>query len=144
MQVGGEGAQEGRTGAERRTRGMGAREVGAEGERLATTYLRRRGYEILERNWTCTAGEVDIVCEIEGTVVLVEVKTRLWREVEDGPLPELAVDGRKRARYRRLALVYLCTHPEVEAVRFDVVAISIVGRRCAQVHHLMGAFAWDD
>ena len=58
-------------------------------------------------------------------------------------MPELAVDRRKRARYRRIALYYLSEHPEVDSVRFDVIAINIVQERMARLRHLVGAFAWD-
>ena len=55
--------------------GMTAAEVAMEGRRLATSYLERRGYAVLERGWRCAAGEVDAVAEDEGTPVLVLVRT---------------------------------------------------------------------
>lgn len=122
-----------------------SREVGDEGERLAVAYLRRRGYEILACNWRCDAGEIDIIAtEGTGEVVLVEVKTRLDLGAAKDAMPELSVDRRKQRRYRKLALCYLLAHPEVEMVRFDVIAVSIVAERCARLRHLIGAFAWDE
>lgn len=121
------------------------REIGCEGERLAAAYLRRRNYRVICRNWRSDVGEVDVVCEDgSGEVVLVEVKTRLDLGAAGDVMPELAVDRRKQRRYRKLALCYLLTHPEVEVVRFDVIAISIVGERCARLRHLIGAFSWDE
>ncbi|WP_251158023.1 YraN family protein [Caniella muris] len=120
------------------------RELGAEGEHLAQVYLVRRGLEIRDLNWVCPGGEADIVAaEERGCVVLVEVKCRLAIDAPEEPMPELAVDRRKRARYRRIALYYLSEHPEVDSVRFDVIAINIVQERMARLRHLVGAFAWD-
>ena len=43
-----------------------------------------------------------------------------------------------------MALFYMAEHPEVSSVRFDVIAINIVGERLAKLRHLVGAFAWDE
>lgn len=123
---------------------LSSREIGTEGERLAAAYLRRRGVEVLECNWRCSGGEVDIVASDEDTVVLVEVKTRLALGDDAEEMPELAVDRRKQRRYRKLALLYLASHPEVNSVRFDVIALNIVGERCARLRHLIGAYEWDE
>lgn len=121
-------------------------EIGAEGERLAASYLERRQFEILERNWTCAAGEVDIVAKDiqDNTVVLVEVKTRLALGEDSRIMPELAVDEEKQNRYRKMALLYLATHMDCYSIRFDVIALNIVGERMAKLRHLLGAFSWDE
>lgn len=121
------------------------REVGIEGEEIAASYLERRGYEILERNWRHGRREADIVVRDNETVVLVEVKTRSclgedFREV----MPELAVNAKKQEGYRSLALGYISEHPEVHSIRFDVIAINLVARRTASLRHLVGAYEWDD
>lgn len=120
------------------------REIGIEGERLAASYLEKRGYGILERNWRCRGGEVDIIAEGDDGIVLVEVKTRLCLGDDRDSMPELAVDTRKQRRYRRLALFYLAEHYDVSSIRFDVIAVNIVGERQARLRHLLGAFQWDD
>jgi putative endonuclease len=120
-----------------------SREVGREGETIAALYLSRRGYEVVARNWRCVKGEADIVAIDGDTHVLVEVKTRVQVGEEDS-IPELAVDGAKQRRYRDLGLVYLMDNPDVRSVRFDVIAVSIVGEKCARLRHLMAAFSWDD
>ena len=129
-----------------------SREIGREGERLAASYLVRRGYTILERNWRTKVGEADIVaiapkegeCSNDrSSVVLVEVKTRLALE-EANQMPELAVDRRTQLRYRRLALMYLALHPECESIRFDVIALNIIGEKTARLRHLVSAFSWDE
>src|SRR5258706_11577100 len=54
----------------------GARQrLGASGERLAASWLEARGYRILDRNWRCPSGELDLVAELADELVIVEVKT---------------------------------------------------------------------
>ena len=118
-------------------------DVGREGESLCVAYLENRGYEVLERNWRCASGEADVVALDGDALVLVEVKTRLSRKDDDDTIPELAVDEHKQERYRGIALTYLAMNPTVHSIRFDVVAIKIVGERCARLRHLVGAYGWD-
>lgn len=124
-------------------------ELGIEGERMAATYLTRRGWLVLERNWRCRFGEVDIIAkdtetdDATNTAVLVEVKTRLAVGREN-QMPELAVDARKQSKYRTLALTYLAEHPEVERVRFDVIAVNVTGEGTAKLRHLIGAYDWNE
>ena len=127
------------------------KELGAEGERLAANYLADNGYRILDMNWRCRAGEVDIVAtedepdeEMHHSVVLVEVKTRLALGDEAEYMPEIAVDPKKQERYRLLGLLYLVEHTNVDSVRFDVVAVNVVGHGHAKLRHLVCAFSWDD
>lgn len=121
-----------------------AREVGMEGECLAARHLHRHDFEILEQNWRTKCGEVDIIArDPSGEIVLVEVKTRLILGGDRHAMPELAVDAKKQMTYRRLALLYLMCHPEVDSLRFDVMAVNIVGEHTARLRHLVGAFEWD-
>ena len=123
---------------------LNAYELGREGEQVAASYLERRGYEILDTNWKTHYGEVDIVARDGEEIVLVEVKTRLCVGPDAPEMPEIAVDDRKQRRYRSFALYYLAEHPEEDIVRFDVIAINIIGERLAKLRHLVGAFACDD
>lgn len=117
---------------------MTPRELGSAGEGICARFLERHGFEVLERNWRCHVGEVDVVAvSPEGDRVLVEVKTRLALGAGD-LVPELAVDAGKLARYRRLARVYLADHADVEAVRFDVAGVSMVGERQAHIRYYEG------
>lgn len=99
----------------------GTRRLGTKGERAAEGMLRRKRYRILERNYTCRFGEVDLVAEDSGTLVFIEVKTRISGRFG---APELAVTPRKQRRYIRAAQRYVQERktPDVP-VRFDVVAI---------------------
>jgi len=71
-------------------------------------------------------------------VVFVEVKTRLDKSRQQGTYPELAVDRRKRMRYRNMMEHYACLNG-CERLRFDVIAVSVVGERTARIHHLVDA-----
>ena len=115
------------------------REFGARGEEAAARFLARNGYRILERNWTCFAGEADIIALSDEALVFVEVKTR--RGTDKG-LPSEAVTRAKRERYERIALAYIQDHFFGEAVvRFDVVSIvALTGDRAFIRHHL-GAYS---
>ena len=114
-------------------------QLGKLGEHIAARYLRRWGYKILERNYRTAAGEADLVCVKDDTVVLVEVKTRLGADA----LPEDAITAEKIRKYRRITLDYLRTHEWFESVRLDAPAINIVRPRRAQVHHFMGICEWE-
>lgn len=114
-------------------------DLGQRGEAAATRFLERKGFYIHDRNWTCIAGEADIVAEDEDTLVFVEVKTR--SNCEKG-LPEEAVDAKKRSRYEKIAALYLRDHDFVDkAVRFDVVSIVVMGGDRAFLRHHYNAFA---
>lgn len=122
---------------------MTPHELGQAGERASARYLEGRGFEVVERNWRCEAGEVDLVVrDDDGTLVLVEVKTRLAPEGTT-TWPELAVGEEKLSRYRRLARVYLASHPLEEELRFDVVGVSVVGESHAHVRHLSNVWLGD-
>lgn len=99
------------------------RELGSRYEDLAADYLRRQGYEILERNYRDRMGEVDIIAKDGPYLVFVEVKYR--RSLKNG-YPEEAVCGPKQQRIRHTASRYLYRHGygEETPCRFDVVGIA--------------------
>jgi putative endonuclease len=95
--------------------------TGKRGEELAVACLRESGYRILDRNYRCLFGEIDIVAEEGGSLVFVEVKSR--RSDAYG-LPQLAVGPQKQKKISRVALHYLSEKRlNPRRVRFDVVAI---------------------
>jgi putative endonuclease len=98
--------------------------LGQRGEALAAAELARRGYTILQRNWRCSHGEVDIVAEHEGWLVFVEVRTRRGSIMGT---PEASITPAKRTRLIRVAQQYLldCELDEVDW-RIDVVAVVMV------------------
>lgn len=112
--------------------------LGERGEDAAAAYLERVGMTVVERNWRCSAGEVDIVALDGESIVLCEVKTR--RTAAKGT-PEDAVSPAKQRRYRRLAQAYLIAagSPETQ-VRFDVVTILVIAPDRALLRHHRAAF----
>lgn len=114
-------------------------ELGRRGEDAAARFLYRRGYDIVERNWKCAAGEADIIARDGDVVVFVEVKTRT--SIEKG-LPSDAVDKRKREKYEKIAALFLMDYDAVDVpVRFDVVSLLVIGTDRALVRHHINAFA---
>ncbi len=110
--------------------------VGAWGEELAAKHLVEQGMVLLDRNWRCDLGELDLVARDGGTLVACEVKTR--RGEGFGP-PAEAVTWRKAARLRRLAMRWLDEHPVSPLdVRIDVVAIVVTPRSGPRLEHLRG------
>lgn len=95
--------------------------VGAEGEKAAEKYLRGQRYTILERNYRCPLGEIDLVALDGDTVVFIEVKTRRG-EGHGSPLE--AVDVRKQRQVGRVAQSFLLRHRlQDRNARFDVVGV---------------------
>ena len=110
------------------------KELGRRGEEAAARFLDHLGYEILERNWTCFAGEADIIAKDGDTIVFVEVKTRSSTQAG---FPSEAVTPAKRQRYEKIALAYLADHDFGEArLRFDCIALVVMGKRAAIRHHV--------
>lgn len=122
-----------------------SRMIGSKGEDIAALFMERMGIEILERNWRCSLGEVDIIAREGDTILLVEVKTRSLHalRIDDEPIPELAVGSRKRGKYEKLALIYLSKKPQYDSVRFDVVAVKLIDSNTARVRYMAGAYEWD-
>jgi putative endonuclease len=95
---------------------------GARGEQLAVEHLERHGYRILERNYRCRGGEIDVVAEEQGVLCFVEVRS-CASDAFGGPLS--TVRTRKQQRIIRAARHYLTTRRCLDReVRFDVVGIT--------------------
>ncbi len=114
-------------------------ELGARGEDLAVTYLTDEGLTVLDRNWRCREGELDVVARDRATLVFCEVKTRRGTGYGD---PVEAVTYAKQRRLRVLAQRWLAAHDEhAPEVRFDVIGILLRPDGLAKVTHLPGAFS---
>ncbi|MDP5183129.1 YraN family protein [Blastococcus sp. BMG 814] len=114
-------------------------ELGARGERIAVAYLTDAGLRVLDRNWRCREGELDLVARDGDALVFCEVKTR--RGTGYGH-PVEAVTPAKRRRIRVLAQRWLAAHDDhAPVVRFDVVGVLVHPERPAVVTHLRGAFS---
>ena len=95
--------------------------LGTQREQLAIRFLKKKGYKILQRNYRCKIGEIDIVCYDHGTVAFVEVKTRFSDKFGS---PELSVTEAKKRQIVKVALHYVAKK-KIEDInlRFDVVSI---------------------
>ena len=118
---------------------MPTSDLGPRGERIAAAYLAHAGLRVLDRNWRCREGELDIVARDGDALVFCEVKTR--RGVGFGH-PVEAVTPAKQRRLRLLAQRWLAAHDHhAPDLRFDVVGVLVLGHEPAQVTHLRGAFS---
>lgn len=98
-----------------------SRETGAEYERKAAQYLETLGYEVVERNFRCKAGEIDIIAKDGRYLVFVEVKYRTDARMGE---PLEAVDYRKQRKISKAASYYCLIHaiPQQQPCRFDAAA----------------------
>jgi putative endonuclease len=98
-------------------------EVGKIGEKLATKFLKKRGYRILEKNFHCRGGEIDIIAHHRDYLVFVEVRTKT---TVDFGSPEESITHNKKQRLTAAALTYINTHPNLPPLwRIDVVALEL-------------------
>ena len=111
-------------------------ELGRRGEQLAVDHLEARGMAVLERNWRCRLGEIDIVARDGDDLVFIEVKTR---SNGDYGHPFEAITPIKLARLRRLAIAW-CESSEASAarIRIDAVAVLVPAESPALIEHLEG------
>jgi putative endonuclease len=111
--------------------------LGKEGERVAELYLRKKGYKLVERNYRCSGGELDLIVLDRRVVVFVEVKTRTG--IGFGS-PLEAVEFHKQRKMIRAAQVFLAEkNLQQRDARFDVVGVSWPGREPV-VEHIENAF----
>ena len=94
--------------------------VGAWGEALAAQYLRKKRYALVDVNFRCRYGEIDLIAEKKKTLVFIEVKLR--KSAEFAPAAEF-VDYYKQKRLRATAEYFLSLHPSELQTRFDVIEI---------------------
>jgi putative endonuclease len=114
------------------------RKKGSGGEELARKYLKKRGFVILDLNYSARTGEIDIIAREGDTIVFVEVKTAAGTAFGD---PLEWIPFHKQRRIVKTSLSYLSRHGlHHEAVRFDVVAIDHTGR----ISHVRDAFSTPD
>ena len=117
--------------------------IGRYGESVAARHLADAGLTIIERNWRCTAGELDLIAVDGDVLVFCEVKTRSSDAFGD---PAEAVNSRKATRIRGLAIRWLREQRSNEVatfwpeMRFDVVSVRRQRQGAATVVHLRGAF----
>lgn len=114
---------------------MSAQTLGRAGEDAAAQYLESLGHVILDRNWRCREGEIDLVSRDGACLVMTEVKTRSSLRAGD---PLEAITPRKLVRLRMLAGMWCAAHPElVGRLRLDAVSVIMRGGK-HRIRHLAG------
>ena len=102
-------------------------ELGKLGEKLALKRIKKLGYKLIESNYRCPLGEIDIIAKDDECLVFLEIKTRKGRST--GYAKE-AIDQRKIRQISKVALFYMKTNNCLESKsRFDVIAININGQK---------------
>lgn len=113
--------------------------LGVSGEDLACDYLERNGIRVVDRNVRFNLGEIDIVAIDQNRLCLIEVKTR--HSLAYGR-PSLAVNYKKQQTIRRLAELYIKTHPKYAFLspRIDVIELLLPGDGKKYINHIKSAF----
>lgn len=101
---------------------MNRRALGKIGERLARDYLKNRGYRILESNYRCSLGEIDIIAESRSRLAFVEVRTRSSQEYGT---PEESITEAKKEKLASLCMEYLSTHKVEKEWHVDLLAVEM-------------------
>ncbi|MUM16715.1 YraN family protein [Mycobacterium sp. CBMA271] len=110
-------------------------QIGTRGEDLAADHLRTDGFAILDRNWRCRYGEIDIIAADGEVLIFVEVKTRTGQRFGT---PAEAVTHAKLRRLRRLAGIWLAAQKNSwPSLRIDVIEVRLTGP-VAEITHIVG------
>lgn len=111
--------------------------LGVQGEDIAVQHLIGQGWEIVERNWRCRIGEIDIIAlNPEGVLVFVEVKCRAGTGYGD---PLEAITYAKLTRLRQLVGVWLAEHEAAAAtIRLDAIGVISLRGQLPQIRHVQG------
>jgi putative endonuclease len=113
-------------------------ELGRRGEDVAVEYLQNKGLVVLDRNWRCRDGEIDVVASEPGRLVVCEIKTRSGTRYGE---PAEAVTPLKANRIRAVTRAWLAAHTtDWCPIRFDVVAVLIRPGRPVTLQHFEDAF----
>lgn len=116
------------------------REIGAAGEYLAARMLTECGYQIIDRNWRCRFGEIDIICRDprSARLVFAEVKTRTTQQYGGA---KRGIGREKYSRLRQLVSLWFSQHPEQGegcGARIDLIAIDATAGKVPLITHCRG------
>jgi len=112
-------------------------DLGRRGEEIAKDYLENLGYRILKMNWKYGRAEVDVIADLQGTIIFVEVKTR--SSVEFG-MPEEFVSRKKEQQLEYASSAYIEMTDHQGEIRFDVIAIVFEKKDIYTINHIEDAF----
>lgn len=118
----------------------GNKKTGELGEEIAANFLIAHGYRILEHNFRCKGGEVDIIARDPGDKSLVFIEVKARRGLSYG-VPQLAVTPFKQRQISKAALTWLSKNRLHDTnARFDVIAILLSGADLHKIDHIINAF----
>lgn len=112
-------------------------DLGKRGEEIAAAYLQNAGYRILNTNWRCARSEIDVIADLNGTIVFVEVKTRT--SVDYG-YPEEFVNYKKEKQLEFASSTYIEMKNHQGEIRFDIIAIVFENKDLYKINHIEDAF----
>jgi putative endonuclease len=115
--------------------------LGKQGEQIACDWIQTHGYQIVDRNWRCSLGELDIIASRDHLVLIIEVKTRISASLE----PVYAkLDVRKREKLALLSEMYTQSYPWHGEWRVDGIAIALSPSNPSryQLHHAENILDW--
>lgn len=114
--------------------------IGAEGETLAVSYLKNKGYEIVEQNWHCLWGEIDIIAKNQSTWIFCEVKTRRSNTTQNA---FVNITPSKRKKMIASAQQYLHEHNLGDAIwQIDAIGVAIMKNTAPKIDHVEDALDW--
>lgn len=114
--------------------------TGQQGEDLAAQYIIQQGYQIIERNWRCRRGELDIIARKDGILIIIEVRSR--KSLVSFGHPVESVERRKQDKVRKIAEIYVTLSGQSSSrVRFDVITVLLTKDGLLQeINHIPNAF----
>ncbi|MBB5632487.1 putative endonuclease [Cryobacterium mesophilum] len=113
-------------------------DLGRRGEDLAARFLEASGYTVIDRNWRCARGEIDLVARDGNDTVFIEVKTRSSTAFGH---PFEAITTQKLARLKRLAMAWTQAHPYRRGpMRIDAIAVIAAAGEQPRIEHLRRVF----
>jgi len=116
---------------------MDRKELGRYAEAMAVKYLRKKGLKIIEQNFSCRLGELDIIARDGTEIVFVEVRSASTPLFHD---PAMSITHSKIRRIRNLACIWLSNYKQPEArLRFDVVLV-VLNNKKIEIRHIVAAF----
>ncbi|MET3207678.1 UNVERIFIED_CONTAM: putative endonuclease [Paenibacillus sp. PvR008] len=122
-----------------RTGGKDQRKAkGALGEQAAASFLENLGYRIIERNWRCRSGEMDLIAAQEDILVFIEVRSR---SSSNYGTPAESITARKITQVRQTAAVYLHMNGIGDIpIRFDMISVRLIDETAVVTDHIIEAF----
>ncbi len=116
--------------------------LGQQGESIATQHLLGLGWQLVERNWRCRMGEIDLIMQDGTVLVIVEVRTRRGKVAMENALA--SVNARKQAKLMELAMTYRLEKNinEATSIRIDVVGVALGNDGTFAVKVIHDALSW--